>query len=455
VSAVTRTLTLQATAGLPTITGTLAPRSVRRVGLLSVHTSPLDQPGTGDGGGLNVYVREVAQRLADRGVEVDVYTRRSDPSTPAAVPLADGVTVHQLTAGPPTPIAKDEVATHLCAFVLALQRHPTAGRHDLLHAHYWLSGWVGRRIARRWNVPLVQTFHTLGALKNATLAPGDRPESPLRLAAEERIARDADRILVLTCGEARLLHRTYGLSGAKLTVVPAGVDLGRFTPRPHGTASMPASTLARGATEHHDEGPELLFVGRLQPLKGPDVAVRTLAEVRRTVPDARLRIVGGASGSGVGTTDPDQLRSLAAELGVADALTIEPAVAQSELVARYRAADVLLAPSRSETFGLVALEAQACGVPVVAADVPGLEAVVGGGGTLVAGHDPADHAAAVLGYLEDPVRAAAAARAGIATAQEASWDRTVDRLLGTYAEVVADQDAEVDDARALDVSAAG
>jgi D-inositol-3-phosphate glycosyltransferase len=456
VTAVTRTLTLQPTAGLPTVTGALAPRSVRRVGLLSVHTSPLDQPGTGDGGGLNVYVSEVAQRLAERGVEVDVYTRRSDPDTPAAVPLADGVTVHQLTAGPPTPIAKDEVATHLCAFVLALQRHPTAARHDLLHAHYWLSGWVGRRIARRWNVPLVQTFHTLGALKNATLAPGDLPESPLRLAAEERIARDADRILVLTCGEARLLHRTYGLSGAKLTVVPAGVDLSRFSPPSPGATSTPSSTSATGPDGRHEvAGPELLFVGRLQPLKGPDVAVRTLAEVRRTVPDARLRIVGGASGSGVGTTDPDQLRSLAAELGVADALTIEPAVVQSELVARYHAADVLLAPSRSETFGLVALEAQACGVPVVAADVPGLEAVVGGGGTLVAGHDPADHAAAVLGYLGDPARAAAAARAGIATAQEASWDRTVDRLLGTYAEVVADRATELDDARSLDVSAAG
>jgi D-inositol-3-phosphate glycosyltransferase len=396
---------------------------LRRIGLLSVHTSPLDQPGTGDGGGLNVYVREVATRLARHGIEVDVYTRRTSPDQPATVRLEDRVAVHHLDAGPASPIAKEDVATHLCAFVLAFLRHPTAGTHDLLHAHYWLSGWVGRRVARRTGTPLVQTFHTLGALKNATLAPRDTPEPPLRLAAEERIARDADRILVLTCGEARLLHRTYGLSGAKLTVVPAGVDLDRFTPRP--------------ATRPADAAPELLFVGRLQPLKGPDVAVRTLAEVRRTVPDARLRIVGGTSGSGLHTTGPDELRALATELGVADAVTIEPAVAQAELVARYHAADVLVAPSRSETFGLVALEAQACGVPVVAADVPGLEAVVGAGGTLVAGHDPVDHAAAVLGYLGDPARAAAASRAGVQAAALASWDATVDRLLGAYADVVA------------------
>lgn len=416
-----------------------APRSIaasgelRRVGLLSVHTSPLDRPGSGDGGGLNVYVREVALRLARAGVHVDVYTRRTDREQAATVELAPGVDVHHLDAGPPEALDRSEVANQLCAFVLALQRHPTAGTHDLLHAHYWLSGWVARRVAQRWGVPFVQTFHTLGVLKNATLAPGDTPESPLRLVAEERVARDADRILVLTCGEARLLHRAYGLSGAKLTVVPAGVDLDRFHPGPAGV-------------EVPSRGPELLFAARLQPLKGPDVAIRTLAEVRRTLPDARLRIVGGTSGSGAGTTGPDELRALAAELGVADGVTIEAALDQDALAERYRAADIVLAPSRSETFGLVALEAQACGTPVVAADVPGLEAVVGDGGTLVEGHDPRDHAAAVVGYLTDPDRAAAASRAGVATARRASWDDTVARLLGVYRDVVAghEDDADVD-----------
>jgi D-inositol-3-phosphate glycosyltransferase len=403
--------------------------AVARVGLISVHTSPLDQPGAGDGGGLNVYVREVAERLAGRGVHVDVFTRRTSTDQPDTVEIVPGVEVHHLEAGAPRALDKDEVANQLCAFVLALQRHPSAGTHDVLHAHYWLSGWAGRRVAERWDTPLVQTFHTLGALKNATLAPGDVPEPPLRLVAEERVARDADRILVLTCGEARLLHRTYGLSGAKLTVVPPGVDLARFHPA--------SSVRSRERANVPGRAPELLFVGRLQPLKGPDVALRTLAEIRRTLPDARLRIIGGESGSGAGVTGPDQLRALADELGVGDGLVLEPAVDQATLSERYRAADVVLVPSRSETFGLVALEAQACGVPVVAAKVPGLEAVVGAGGVLVAGHDPRDHAAAALALLMEPERAARASAAGLTAARAASWDRTVDRLLTAYGEVAA------------------
>lgn len=423
-------------------------RGISRVALLSVHTSPLAQPGTGDGGGLNVYVREVASRLADRGVHVDIFTRRTDPDQPDTATLAPGVDVHHLTAGPLHPIDKGALANHLCAFVLALQRHHTAGQHELIHAHYWLSGWVGRRLAPRWGVPLIQTFHTLGALKNATLAPGDTPEPVLRLLAEERVARDADRVLVLTCGEARLLHRTYGLSGQRLTVVPAGVDLARFGPEATadaacdaalvaGPAATPAGAPDAVATAARVGAPQLLFVGRLQPLKGPDVAIRTLAEVRRTVPDAWLRIVGGTSGNGHGTMGPTELRALADGLGVGDAVVLEDALDQDRLADRYRAADVLLAPSRSETFGLVALEAQACGTPVVAADVPGLEAVVRDGGTLVPGHDERDHAAAVVGYLLDPARTAATRRAGMAAAREASWERTADRSLEVYEEVVA------------------
>lgn len=398
--------------------------TVSRVGLISVHTSPLAQPGTGDGGGLNVYVRETATRLAARGIHVDIFTRWEDPELPETVTLTDGVEVHHIEAGPKRPLPKGEVANLLCAFVLGLQPHPSAGRHDVLHAHYWLSGWVGRRVAQRWGTPMVQTFHTLGVLKNATLAPGDVPEPALRLVAEQRVAREADRLLVLTCGEARLLHRSYGISGQRLTVVPAGVDLDLFRPR----ARPPAVA----------GDPELLFVGRLQPLKGPDIAVRILAEVRRSRPTAQLRIVGGTSGTGPGSTGPQGLRDLATSLGVADAVTIEPAVDQRDLVERYHAADVVLAPSRSETFGLVALEAQACGVPVVAAAVAGLEAVVGDGGTLVPGHDPVDHAAAVLRYLDDPVLAAAASQAGATAGRRSSWERTVDRLATIYTEVAAD-----------------
>jgi D-inositol-3-phosphate glycosyltransferase len=405
----------------------------RRVGVLAVHTSPLARPGEGDGGGLNVSVAETSRRLADRGVDVDVYTRATDPELPPTVVAyrgADGAAyrVHHIEAGPVTAVAKSEVANLLCGVLLALERS-SLPRPDLLHGHYWLSGWVGKRLAARWQVPLVQTFHTLGVMKNAHLAPGDVPEPPLRLVAEAAVARAADQVTVLTCGEAALLHRAYGLSGSRLQVVPAGVDLSRFGPAsPSPSPSPSASRPARP--------PTLLFVGRLQPLKGPDVAVRTLAAVRRHIPDARLRIVGGASGAGRGS-DPAELRRLATALGVGEAVTLEPAVDQGSLADVYRDADVLVAPSRSETFGLVALEAQACGLPVVAADVPGLSAVVHGGGLLVPGHDPDDHAAAVVAVLTDPARAAALARDGVATAAGATWDRSVDRLQRVYREVLA------------------
>lgn len=400
---------------------------VRRVAVLSVHTSPLEQPGTGDGGGLNVYVLQVARRLASRGVAVDVFTRRTSPHQPEVVEVADGLRVIRVTAGPPQPVAKDDLTNHLCSFALAMLREH-APIYDVIHAHYWMSGWVARRVADRWDVPFVQTFHTLGVLKNATLAPGDVPEPPLRLAAERRIARAADKVVGLTCGEARLLHRTFGLSGADIAVVPAGVDLDVFSPAEE--PGVPPVSVAADLPE--GEGPLLLFVGRLQPLKGPDIAVRTLAEVRRTVPDARLLVVGGSSGNGNGRTGPADLLELAGQLGVTDAVRVVPARPQERLADLYRAADVVLAPSRSETFGLVALEAQACATPVVAADVSGLAYVVRAGGVRVQGHDPVEHAAAVVDVLTTPGRAQELGREGRRTAASASWDRTVDRLLGVY-----------------------
>lgn len=402
---------------------------LRRVALLSVHTGPQDQPGTGDGGGLNVYVLETGRRLAERGVAVDVFTRANDPDAPREIEIAPGLTVHHIEAGPLAPIGKEAVANHLCAFMLGVLAHPSAGTHDLVHANYWLSGWVGRRLAERWDIPFVQTFHTLAVLKNASLAPGDVPESPLRLAAERHIAAAADRILVLTCGEARLLHRAYGISGARLTVVPAGVDLELFDPAPTTFDAEVADLLPPG------DGPLLLFVGRLQPLKAPDVAIETLAAVRAQGVDARLLVVGGTSGNGQGRSGPQQLHELTRRLGVEDHVRIAQARPQHEIAALYRAADVVLVPSRSETFGLVALEAQACGTPVVAAEVGGLRAVLDTSGMLVAGHDPADHAAAVLGLLRDPRAQAAAVAAGLQSASASSWDATVNRLMSVYAEL--------------------
>lgn len=393
-----------------------------RVAVLSVHTSPLAQPGTGDGGGLNVYVVEVARRMASRGITVDVFTRRTSPDQPDLVAVADGLAVRHVSAGPPAPVDKGELPRHLCDFLASVEQHPA---YDVVHAHYWLSGWVGRRLRDRWDVPLVQSFHTLAKVKNASLAPGDEPEPEGRLLAEGQVIAEADRIVVPVCGEARFLHREYAVSGARLSVVPPGVDLDVFHPGP----------APRPDEAPPGDGPLLLFVGRLQPLKGPDVAVRTLAAVRDTVPDVRLLVVGGTSGNGAGRSDPHELRMLAASLGVGDAVAFGPARPQRALADLYRSADVVLVPSRSESFGLVALEAQACATPVVAADVGGLSAAVRGG-TLVHGHDPADHAAAVVALLTDPDHHRRATAAGARAARSASCDRTVDGLLDVYREVL-------------------
>ncbi|MFN2557207.1 MAG: glycosyltransferase [Nitriliruptorales bacterium] len=407
---------------------------VRRIAIISLHTSPLDQPGTGDGGGLNVYVLEVARRLAARGVEVDVFTRATQPGQPPVLQVAERFAVHHIEAGPRTRLPKETLANHLCAFLLALEGHVAEhapGRlYDVVHTHYWLSGWVGRQLRRRWRTPLVHSFHTLARVKNAALAPGDEPEPVVRLLAEERLVEDADRILVSVCGEARLLHRTYGISGARLAVVAPGVDLDIFHPgqAPNPSDAPPGS------------GPLLLFVGRLQPLKSPEVAVRALAYVRREVPDARLLVVGGVSGSSAGSCGPDELRALALELGVGDGVAVAAARPQRELADLYRASTVVLVPSRSESFGLVALEAQACATPVVAAEVGGLPAVVGGGGgTLVAGHDPADYAAAILDYLRDSARYTRARTSALQAASRATWDVTVEGLLAVYEDVVRSQ----------------
>ena len=410
------------------------------MGLLSVHTSPLEQPGTGDSGGMNVYLTSLARRLAGDGIETHMFTRSSGPDLPPSVALEAGVTVHHIKAGPAR-LRKTELATHLCAFYLGLAAHPViSGRGardglglDLLHGHYWMSGWVGRQAKRRLGIPLVQTFHTLAKAKNAALAPGDTPEPVLRAAAEQRIAAAADAIVVPTLEEAALLRSSYSAPPGVLHVVEPGVDLEIFSDR--GDRHAARQVLGGGRI--------LLFVGRLQPLKGPDVAVRTLAALEGLLPDdgipTRLVIVGGASGNGHGSTDQRALGRLAAELGVADRVAFLAPRPQTELAALYRAADVVLMPSHNESFGLVALEAQACGTPVVAADVTGLRHVIGdgGGGTLVAGHDPRDHARALVPYLTDATHRAAVGRAARAHAERYGWERTAAAVVDIYAGVLA------------------
>lgn len=404
----------------------------RRVGLVSVHTSPLAQPGTGDGGGLNVTLDALARGLVARGVAVEVFTRAEDTGHPSTRDHVDGgYRVHHLPAGPPQ-AAKRDLASHLCAFAFALARHPAAAELDVLHTHYWMAGWVGRRVRRRLAPPWVHTFHTLAATKNAALAPGDAPEPALRLVAERRIAAAADLVVCASPGERDGVRRYLATPPGRLRIVPPGVDTQVFHPGRPDPADLPIDPAG---------GPIVLFAGRLQPLKGPDLAVRALAALAERErgdpapgPPARLVVVGGTSGNGAGVSDPARLRGLAAELGVADRVTVLDARPHTQLADLYRAARTVIVPSRTETFGLVALEAQACGTPVVAADVDGLRHAVGpGAGRLVAGHDPEAFAAALHRLVRDDAAHAAASRAALAHAAGHTWDDALDRVVDVYA----------------------
>ena len=379
---------------------------------------------------MNVYLDSLARSLARRNIAVDVFTRSAGADLPPRVETTEGVTVHHIPAGPPT-ASKAELASHLCAFFLGMAARPEVSALDVVHGHYWMSGWVGRQLQRRFGLPLVQSFHTLGRVKNAALAPGDVPEPALRLAAEDRIVSDADAVIVPTTAEGNLLLGEYGADRAKVHVVAPGVDLEVFSP----DIDRHAARQALGG------GRIVLFVGRLQALKAPDLAVRTLAELDRMLPDdglpTRLVIVGGPSGPAATSAHPEALLRLARDLGIADRVAVLAPRPQRELAALYRAADVVIVPSHSESFGLVALEAQACGTPVVAADVGGLRAIVRDGGRLVSSRDPRDFAAAVAPYLVDASVRADAAAAAVRTASAYTWDATTAATLDVYADVTA------------------
>ena len=411
--------------------------------MLSVHTSPLEQPGTGDAGGLNVYVVELARRLAERGTEVEVFTRATSSSTSALadadVELAPGVSVRHVVAGPLAGLGKNDLPGQLCAFTAGVMRAEAAqdaGWYDVVHSHYWLSGQVGWLVADRWNVPLVHSMHTMAKVKNAHLAEGDSPEPAGREIGEEQVVAAADRLVASTEAEGRELVELYGAPPERVAVVPPGVDLDVFSPGEGRDAARAALGLAQDAQV-------LLFAGRIQPLKAPDVLVRAAAHLLRSSPSMRSRLVvvvlGGPSGSGL--EHPEELEELAARLGlhgvpgVPDVVRFEPPAPREVLSQWFRAADLVVVPSYNESFGLVAIEAQACGTPVVAARVGGLETAVAHGisGELVDGHDPAEWARVIGGLLSDPDRMARLREGARAHSLRFGWDATVDATLAVYA----------------------
>lgn len=403
----------------------------RRIAVLSIHTSPLDQPGTGDAGGMNVYVVETARRLAESGIEVEIFTRATSSDFAPVIDFMPGVKVRHITAGPYEGLLKKDLPAQLCAVSAGVMRVEAAhheGWFDLIHSHYWLSGQVGWLAADRWQVPLVHSMHTMAKVKNAELASGDTPEPAMRVIGEEQVIAAADRLVANTSDEADQLVNLYGADPHRIDIVHPGVDLDLFTPGD--------KQRARARFGLRPDQVVLLFVGRIQPLKAPDILIKAAARLVDVDPTLRDRLVvtvcGGPSGSGL--DHPTALTDLVTELGVGDLIRFEPPGDRQTLADWYRAADIAVVPSYSESFGLVAVEAQACGTPVVASSVGGLRTAVADGvsGVLIGSHDSIEYAHAIGALLGNPARLhelSAGARMHAATF---GWNATTAGLIATY-----------------------
>jgi D-inositol-3-phosphate glycosyltransferase len=395
---------------------------VQRVAVLSLHTSPLAQPGSGDSGGMNVYVRELVSALAQSGIDCTTFTRATDPGQPEVVQIEPGHRVVHVRAGA-FDLGKDDLLSVVPQYTDAVRAH-LRGEFpaDVIHANYWLSGLAAHRLKHECDLPFVTTFHTLARVKTA----GGDAESDVRDRAEVEIIGCADAISVNCVEEERQFRDLYGDAPGRIEVVHPAVERAFFAPGDRGGA--------RRALGLPAEAPVLLFVGRIQPLKGPDVAVRALAELGR--PDAILLLVGGASG-GEGAAEVGRLHALIDELGVAGQVRFVPPQPHHILSTYYRAANVVLVPSRSESFGLVALEAAACGVPVVASAVGGLLTLVDDGrsGFLVPQRDPGLFARHVARVLDDPALAARLGAHGEVLSRQYTWGLAAARLRRLYADL--------------------
>ncbi|CAM5722354.1 D-inositol-3-phosphate glycosyltransferase OS=Streptomyces alboniger OX=132473 GN=mshA PE=3 SV=1 [Streptomyces alboniger] len=378
---------------------------------------------------MNVYIVELAQRLAAINIEVETSRARRRPPSRRPTP---GVLVRHVDAGPYEGLAKEELPAQLCAFthgVMQAWAGHRPGYYDLVHSHYWLSGHVGWLAAQRWGAPLVHAMHTMAKVKNANLADGDTPEPAARVIGETQIVAAADRLIANTAEEREELVRHYAADPANVAVVHPGVNLDRFRPADGRAAARARLGLPQDALVP-------VFAGRIQPLKAPDVLLRAVAVLLDERPDLRSQIVvpvvGGPSGSGL--AKPEGLQKLASRLGIADVVRFQPPVGQEQLADWFRAASVLVVPSYSESFGLVAIEAQAAGTPVLAAAVGGLPVAVRDEetGVLVRGHNPADYARVLRDFADDPARPARMGEAAARHAQSFGWDTAAAATADVY-----------------------
>lgn len=402
--------------------------------MLSLHTSPLARLGrTRDAGGMNVYVRELSRELGRSGIYVDVFTRWTDPSDPPIEPLGERVRLVRIQAGPIAPLSTNELYPFVDEFARRIKRFAlrTGYPYDLIHSHYWLSGAAALQLARAWNIPHVAMFHTVERLKSErTGAPAELTTAGAKRAElEGHIAAAADSVTVASPHEKDQLQRLYGLQGCRLEIIPCGVDLRAFTPGTH--AQRRAARKALGP----ESEPTLLSVGRLDPIKGTDLLLESVAMMRTP---ATLIVIGG---NPEGDPELERLRQRAHDLGLGERVRLPGAIAHTDLPTYYRAADALIVSSRYESFGMVCLEALACGTPVVAAKVGGLPSIVrdGENGILVPWRRPEAFAEQLDGLLGNPTLMRHFRAAARPSVERFDWRRVGAQVRALYQDLTAEQ----------------
>lgn len=436
-----------------------------KIAMLSVHTCPLAVLGGKEAGGMNVYVRELGKELGRRGLEVDIFTRSQNPITTFTHNLGQNVRIIHLPAGPLKPYDKNEVFQHLPEFVENIRRFQLQDApnrpYDLIHGNYWLSGWAGLMLRKKWHVPVVQMFHTLAHLKNDIARTENEREPSFRADREAEIMQQADRLIAATPTEKAQLTWRYGADPEKIETIPCGVDLRLFRPLDRAESRAAVNRLVPGLIARQ----VVLLVGRIEPIKGVDVLIEAVQQWREkrllagqpAGPDElQVMVVGGGSAGGGTTTrsgrslslqtsrpaeeNPEavKLRARVCELGLTEQILFVPSQPQSQMPLFYNAADIVTMPSRYESFGLAALEAQACGTPVVASRVGGLPYAVQDGysGFLVEQGQPADLAGALTQLLENPGLARKLGQQAAMRAEQFGWRAVADNVIATYQDLV-------------------
>ena len=408
------------------------PAGQLKIAMLSVHSCPTRRLGGKDAGGMSVYIRELARELGRRGHLVDIYVRAHDPTDDQIVELDENARLIHLEAGEVEDIHKLVVYSHLADLLCELESFTERSglQYDLIHSHYWLSGWLGRCLQHSWNVPHITMFHTLGAVKNTIGMGEDEPE--LRIRAERELAKDCHRVIAATEKEKEDLIRYYDASPDTVRVIPCGVNLDLFQPVDKGIARRQLG---------FDNDSIILFVGRIDPLKGIDRLLMAMTYLGKRQ-GLRLVVVGGDDDS---EAEVERLQRLSHKLRIQDSVTFAGAVEQEQLPCYYSAAHVCVIPSYHESFGLVALEALACGTPVVAAGVGGIENVVRQGetGYVLKDNAPlrlADRIAALLSRPDDGTRSVSSTRASVLGF---GWANVAEAIIEEYKLVLGDYVAHV------------